>query len=191
MANKKNSSNEKSKKNKTAVVSKRSKVSTSNSFDSDIWNKMIIVCVIIIFLALFYLLTLYITSKNSSDSTSGKSTTNVSDDASISYDEILVGRSFSIDSGEYLVIYYDKSDDNISSDYSELVSNYSAKDDHLNIYTVDMSNGLNKKYASDDSNDEPTKASELAISGPTLIRFTDGEVAEYLEGLDDISDYLQ
>ena len=41
------------------------------------------------------------------------------------------------------------------------------------------------------SNKNPTKASELAINGPTIIRFRDGNVREYIEGFDKVVDYLK
>ena len=54
-----------------------------------------------------------------------------------------------------------------------------------------MSNGLNKKYSGDESNTNPASASEIIINGPTLIKFSGGSVAEYIEGIDGIKDILQ
>ena len=103
----------------------------------------------------------------------------------------MVGRSFSISDGDYYVIYYDKSDENINSECSSIVSSYNSKEDNIDIYTVDMSNGLNKKYSGDESNTNPASASEIIINGPTLIKFSGGSVAEYIEGIDGIKDILQ
>ncbi len=160
-----------------------------NNYDGDIWNNIIIVCVIIIILCLFYILTVHITKKNNSDTTSNdnKSSSNVEE---ISYSEIIVGRSFSISDGDYLIFYFDKSDDEINSKSNELVSNYKSSENHLDIYSVDMSDGLNKSYVSDSSNTSPSKASDIKINGPTLIKFSNNNVVEYIEGLDNISDYL-
>lgn len=151
-------------------------------------NKLFVSVGVICFLGLFYLLTLHITNKNSP-------TNNVSDDTSsdvsISYDEIILGRSLSIDDSEYLVICYDKSNDEISSIYSSLVSTYKSKEDHLNIYTVDMSSSFNKSYVtSDESNKSPSDVSDMLINGPTLMKVSEKKVVDYIEGENDITDYL-
>ena len=92
---------------------------------------------------------------------------------------------------QYLVIYYDKSDEEISSVYSQLVSDYKSKDDALSIYTVDMSSAFNKGFSTtDESNHNPTNASELLINGPTLIHFSQHSVTNYVEGEENISNYL-
>lgn len=171
----------------------------NNKTDGDIWNKVIIISIIIIILCLFYLLTVYITNKHSSDDNSGNNSTALSektksksDDSSvdISTDKTIVGRSFSLSDSEYIIVYYDSSDEDINSKFSELISTYNGKEDHLNIYSVDMSNGLNKKYAKEESNTNPTKVSEISINGPTMIKFSNGEVIDYIEGYDEISSYL-
>ena len=152
-----------------------------------------IICVVglsIIVFCLFYLLTLYITKSNS-DSSSTSNTTEEKEDDVISYTNILAGRSFSMEDGTYLVIYYDMSDDEIASTYSSAVSSYRTKEGASSLYVVDMGNGLNKKYASEESNSNPSSASELAINGPTLIRFEDHHVVEYFEGEEAITSYLE
>ena len=58
------------------------------------------------------------------------------------------------------------------------------------LYSVDMSEGFNKKYVSENSNTSPENASELAIDGPTLIKIVDGSCVDYIEGTDAIIDYL-
>lgn len=194
--NKKNNVSKTKKVNNKGNVSKNSlreeknKIEQINSgFDSNIWHYVKVISCVIIFICLFYLLTLYITSKNSNENTD----TNTKEESTdtISYSDIMVGRSFSISDGEYFVIYYDKSDETVNSSCSSAVSSYQSKDEHLDIYTADMSDGFNKKYAKDESNSNPTSASEIAISGPTLIKFSDGKVVEYIEGKDEIVEYLQ
>ena len=56
------------------------------------------------------------------------------------------------------------------------------------IYTVDLSEGLNRDYQSDVSNSNATNASELKISGTTLVHFRNGKIVEYIT--DNISEYL-
>lgn len=185
MATKKENNNKK--KN---LKSEKSKIdSVGSNFDGNILHYVYVISGVLIFICAFYFLTVYITSKNSDDSS--KSDEADASEVSISYDNIMVGRSFSISDGEYYVIYYDKNDEDISSDISDSISNYKSLDEHLDIYVVDMSNGLNKSYVKDESNHNPSDASEIAINGPTLIKFNNDQVVEYIEGVDDIKNHLQ
>ena len=162
------------------------KIESVGGFDGDIKGKIIAVICILCFFGLFYLLTLYITNKNT-DKKDDKST----EEVTISYDNILLGRSLSMGDGEYLVICYDKSNEEINSTYSTLVSNYKYKSEHLKIYTVDMSSSFNKKFITDgESNKNPESVDAFAINGPTLFKVTESRVSEYVEGEEAISSYL-
>lgn len=175
---------------KKKIQDEKKKIEQVDSgFDSNVWHYITVISIVVIFICLFYLLTLYITSKNgNNDSKKDDTEATVSE---ISYSDIMVGRSFSISDGEYYVMYYDKTDDSINSSLTSVVSDYKSREEHLDIYSVNMGDGLNKKYAKDESNHNPSNASEIAISGPTLIKFSDGEVVGYVEGIDEITDYLQ
>ena len=92
--------------------------------------------------------------------------------------------------GEYLVLYYDESNKDINNEMSSLVNTYKNSSDHLTIYTVNMNSPFNSKYSSTSSNTNPSNASEMKINGPTLIKFGNNKVEEYIEGSEDISNYL-
>ena len=112
-------------------------------------------------------------------------------EVTIQYDEILAGSSFSMNASKYLVVYYDKNSDDADEIMSAIYT-YEASYEPLTVYTVDLSNPLNQGVvAIDSSNKKPSKASELEIKGATLIRFRDGKVREYIEGKDDVIDYLK
>ena len=175
---------------KKKIQDEKKKIEQVDSgFDSNVWHYITVISIVVIFICLFYLLTLYITSKNgNNDSKKDDAEATVSE---IYYSDIMVGRSFSISDGEYYVMYYDKTDDSINSSLTSVVSDYKSREEYLDIYSVNMGDGLNKKYAKDESNHNPSNASEIAISGPTLIKFSDGEVVGYVEGIDEITDYLR
>ena len=168
---------------------KAKKIESVGTFDDDIKGKVYIALIVICILGLFYLLTLYITNKNSVDSVVDDNKS--SEETAISYDNIIAGRSLSMSSDNYLVIFYDSSNEEINNTYSGLVSEYRAKEDNLPLYFVDMSSSFNKSYISESSNKNPEKSSDIKISGPTLIRVEKNKVAEYLEGQDSITNYLQ
>lgn len=186
-----------------ALKNERKKIDSIGMVDSDIFGKIIMVCIVICVFCAFYFLTVFISkdnsnsssnsnnsSSNSSNSSSTSSSSSSSSNASISYDNIIIGRSFSMDDDAYLVLYYDGSNSDLSSTVGTLVSTYKNKDSHLPIYKVDMSDGLNKNYTSEESNTNPSSVEDLHINGITLIKFVDNKVDEYIEGQDSISDYL-
>ena len=198
MAKKSQSRSRKSRKEK---VLEQQEYEEQISITSNIGNKIIVALAVLCILGLFYLLAIYITNKHANDGNESNEaqTTETSTDSSnksttgssISYDEILVGRSLSMSDDNYLVLFYDSSNEDVSSTYSELISNYKNKEEHLPIYYVDMSNTFNKGYTTtEEANTVASKASELLINGPTLIRITNKSIAEYIEGEEDITNYL-
>ena len=140
----------------------------------------------ICFLLAFYLLTVYITNKNTN-----KKKDNDKEEVTISNENIIVGRSLSMSDEDYYVIFYDKGDEEISSTYSEIVSHQKYSGDGKKIYVVDMSSGFNKKFlTTEESNKTPATASDFKINGPTLILVSNHSVQDYIEGEESIKDYL-
>ncbi len=162
----------KKEQNKTEVVS-----INTNTRSIIITFICVIVCLI-----LFYLLTLLIINKSASDDSNKVD----NKDVVVQHDEIVIGRSFNVQKGEYLVAYFESDDNDISS----AVLSYRYSENALNIYTVDMKDAMNSSFSKEESNRDATKASELAINGVTLIKFVDGNISEYIEGKDDVLDYL-
>jgi len=142
-----------------------------------------VIFAVVVVLSAFYLLTLFILGKDDTSSEELK-------EATIQYDEILAGSSFGMKEDKYVVCYYDYSDEELS-ELTSVLYNYSYNGKYR-LYTVDMGNGFNKPYASENkSNTKPASASDLAIKGPTLIKFVDGKVEQYYEGVDAIIGYLK
>lgn len=161
------------------------KIESINNYDTDIWTKIFVAMGVICFLFAFYLLTLYITNKNTNKKKEDK------EEVTISTDNIIVGRSLSMSDEDYYVIFYDKGDEEISNTYNEVVSHQKYSGDGKKIYTVDMSSGFNKKYlTTEESNKMPATASEFKINGPTLILVSNHSVSDYIEGEESIKDYL-
>ena len=150
----------------------------------NILNKIIVGLLVICILGLFYLLTIYLTNK---DDDSNKKEETEKSEVSISYEEILIGKTFTMKDADYIVVLYDPSNNTVA----EAITAYKGKESHLPIYYVDMTNTFNKKYTTtEESNKNPTKASELTINGPTLIRVTNNNLAEYIEGEEAVTGYL-
>ena len=175
--------NSKKVNNKNTIKRVEEELEKSDSLKS----KIIVVVGVLAFLAIFYLLAVHITNKNSTIDDSNSTSSNTTSD----YSEILFGSTFNRSEKEYLVIYYDKSNLDLSSSINSSITDYSNKDNSLTVYTVDMSNMYNKGYVtSDETNKSPSNIDELRVNGPTLIKISDGAVSEYIEGSDEIEAYL-
>ncbi len=170
----------------TKKKKKNIKIKSSNSFDNSEIKKMIIVTsvVLIVFCAFYFLTVMILDKDNNSDNDV------VSNEVEIQHEEILLGTSFSVNEDEYLVVYYDFSSDDVY-DLTSAVSTYRSSSKEINLYSVDMSDALNKQFIGDTSNKDATKASEISINGPTLIKFTNNKISMYVEGIDKIVDYLK
>ena len=182
---KKEKNDKKDKVRKSEKTNKKIEVK-DDGFNADVFHVVIVAGIIILVFCIFYWITYFITNKDNPKKNDDKST-----EVSISYDRIILGRSFSMN-GEYLVLYYDMTNEEISSTYSSLVSTYKNKTEEAlsPLYIVNMGDAINKAYSSDTANYEAKSASELKINGPTLIRYKDGSIIEYLEGEETIKNSL-
>ena len=180
MAKKKDNKSKNSKKE----VSKKIEKLESNTQKEILQVIRIFFAVMVVF-AFFYLLTVVIVGNDEEDESELET--------EIQYEEILAGSSFTMRDEEYLVVYYDFTSED-ASDIGSAIYAYSTSytEDVLRVYTVDMSNAFNKKYASDEkSNEAPESATDLLINGPTIIRIKDSKAIEYIDELEDVLDYLQ
>ena len=193
MANKKNSkkkTNNSTKKNsskKTISSTKKKNIKAveETTIDTSLERTIRLVLIVAVTFGAFYFATWFITRDTTkTDEDSGYN-------SGFSYTEIMAGRSFSITEGDYYVIYYDSTDEDTESTYSSLVSRYRTKDGALPIYNVNMGDGFNKSFVNENGNTHPNSASELAINGPTLIKFSNHEVVDYYEGEESIKSVLE
>ena len=147
---------------------KRLKTKKYESEDTkEIKNLILITLGIIIIVLGFYFLTNKKLSKNNSN-------------VEFDYSTITVGEIFNRPYSEYYVFLYDGSSESASS-YKSLVSKYEEKEEAIKIYTVDLSQNLDNKYISEESNHNPSKPSEVKIKDSALILIKDGKVEKYFE----------
>ncbi len=111
-------------------------------------------------------------------------------DGVINYDNLIVGNMLSKNDKEYYVIAFD-STSNDSAYYHTLISAYKNKDKALNIYSIDLSNELNKKYIDvNKPNLEFTSLDNLKLGEVTLFKVKVGKVSIYLTNVEDIKKEL-
>ena len=158
---------------------KRDYLNSKKGLPSEVKKTIIIILVAVILLVGMYFLTTLILSRDVEEE---KITENT-----IQYDEILAGSSFGQSEDEYYVIYYDST--NEYSTVSSLVSSYQLNGGDIKLYSVDLSNGINKKYITD-GDIVTSDASSLRVKENTLLKFEDGEVNETITDLSEIMDIL-
>lgn len=161
--------------------------SVDTNFKEELGKVIKVTVAVLLFFGVFYLFTVYLVNKNSTT----EITENISEEATIQYQEILAGSSFSVNKDDYLVLFYDMSDSSLKSDYTSLITTYEEKAEHSSIYTVNMASSFNKSFVSDTANTSPAQVEDLKINGPTLIHFKAGSVVDYVQGYDNIKLFLE
>lgn len=159
---------------------KKDYLNKKNGLPSEVKKTIIIIVVAVVLLVGMYFLTTVILNKDSDDNS--KITENA-----IQYDEILAGESFNQSEDEYYVIYYDSS--NEYSVISSLISSYQLNSSDTKLYSVDLADGLNKKYVTD-GNIVTDNASSLRVKDTTLLKFNNGEVSEVITDTNEITSFL-
>ena len=151
--------------------------------------KPILITLIIVIIGVvgIYLLTKYVVKKDNATNNSS----NTEEKNYIDPNTAIVGTMLNKCSDAYYVIVYDKTKDNATTYYS-LVSTYKAKDKALKVYTVDLSNSLNKKYIATDNKTNPkaTNLEDLKFGEVTLLKVKNNKITEAYETTDAIKKAL-
>lgn len=159
---------------------KKDYLNKKKGLPSEVKKTIIIIVVAVVLLVGMYFLTTVILNKDSDDNSK------ITEDA-IQYDEILAGESFNQSEDEYYVIYYDSS--NEYSVISSLISSYQLNNSDTKLYSVDLADGMNKKYVTD-GNIVTDNASSLRVKDTTLLKFNNGEVSEVITDTNEITSFL-
>ncbi len=163
-------------------MKKKNSIVSVNTGNNNIVKKAIITLIsIAVIFFLMYFLTTRILEKDKEDIKEEKY------NAVIQYDKILAGESFNMEREEYLVVYYDATDE--FEDLSSSVSAYQSKEDVIKLYSVDLGDFMNKKYITD-GDIITSSPSELRVRNNTMLRFKAGEVTEVFDNKEKIKEYL-
>ena len=141
---------------------------------------IILLCVVLLF-GLMYFLTTRILSKEVTKKRKQSEVT----ESTIQYEKILACESFTMEQEEYYVVYYDSTDTNLSS----TIATYQADKKDIKLYSVDLNDGMNKKYITD-SDINTSSIENLKVKNPTLIHFKNKEVVDTITDENEIKDYL-
>ena len=101
------------------------------------------------------------------------------EEESVDYTNIVAGQTFTRSENEYYVLFYD--------DKAILDKIGSTTD---TIYKVDLNSSLNKNVVSEEGNPKAEDAESLKINGTTIIKVEGGKNVSYIDGYDEVVDYL-
>jgi hypothetical protein len=146
------------------------------------------IVVVVIFIA-FYILTLSLTEKQNSNDTVNNNDT--STPSTIQYDEILAGETFNMNNSEYYVLFYDFSDESISTLYGGIINSFKTNHTNDKLYIVDLSKGFTSPYIADASNPSVQRIEDLKVKESTVIKISNGQNIAYVEGKDAIKNILK
>ena len=174
-------------KMKKAKLSSQKKTNSMISTDNEMSKLIILILVVALVFALFYVITLFVTKKDSGSTTNeGENDTQVS----IQYEKILASNIFTQKNNEYYVLVY-FSDDNYLDLYKSYLSYYRTSiEGAVPYYLVDMSDVFNKSFIAEKSNLNVSNIKELKFSQTALLRLRDNKIISTYEGNEQITGKL-
>lgn len=99
----------------------------------------------------------------------------------ISYDKIVMGQLLNRPYDEYYVAIYDQANGDYIIDMITLINSYEQSAKHLHVYTVDLSNQLNKDYYDPENvNVDAKTLSDLKVGDITLIKVKKGAINKFI-----------
>jgi len=152
-----------------------------NEDDKAIKNFIIIFVIVILAVFGIYMLTKYVVVKDN-ESESSEETQEVEINNSVA----IVGTMLNKGDEHYYVMLY-RDDDENSGEYLTLQSTYSASEDALPVFTVDLSNALNEKfYDKDNVNLDSDDINELRFGDFTVLEVKKGKIVKSYTSVDKV-----
>ncbi len=159
------------------------KVNYNTTEQEEIKKFMVVIVVVLACCGVIYLLTRAFVTKDLF-STPEEKTEEVKEGA-VNYDVAIMGQILNRPYDEYYVAIYNSSEGDYVSDMATLLYNYSVKEGHLHMYTVDLSNSLNKEYYDKENvNTEAKSVSEMKVGDITLLKVRKGKINKYIVDYD-------
>lgn len=174
------------KKNKEIKKNVESNVIKDINADTGEVKKFILILtgVALVTIILYFVSAKYVIKDNFQDNKEEDKTT----ETTISYLNVDVGNVFNRPYDEYYVFAYDTKSPEAGI-YASVMNFFDSKKGK--IYLLNLSTEVNKKYVGKEGNKKATKASELSLVEPTLIKIKKGKIDKYLENIDDIEKELK
>lgn len=159
----------------------KNKVKYQTTEQVEIKNFVIVIIVVLLCVGCLYLATRLFVTKDlfKKDSETKTEETAV---GTINYEVAIMGNMLQKADTEYYVAIYDQSDKGkYVADMLTLVFAYTGNEKHLPVYTVDLSNELNKGYYDPENvNVEAQTVKDMKVGDITLLKVKKGKITKYI-----------
>ena len=167
-------------KKKDMVKSKKvkNKVSYRTSEQDEMIKFVIVILVVLLCVGGVYIFTrAFITKDLFKDETAATETVQ---EGTVNYDVAIMGQLFNRPYKQYYAVIYDSTGED-AYDMISLVNSYVKLKEHKHVYTIDLSNELNKSYYdAENVNTKATKLSEMKVGDITLVKIKNGKIDKYI-----------
>lgn len=158
---------------------KKNKVSYKTAEQEELIKFVVVVLVLAVIIAGVYLATRAFVTKDLFTS-EGESTSEMVE-GSVNYEVAIMGQILNRPYDEYYVVIYNQTEGDYISDMLTLVYDYTEKEEHLHMYSVDLSNKLNEGYYDPENvNTKAKDLSEIKVGDITLIKVKKGKISKYI-----------
>ena len=97
------------------------------------------------------------------------------------YEVAIMGQILNRPYDEYYVVIYNQQEGDYISDMSTMVYNYTKKEKHLHMYTVDLSNVMNSDYYDPENVNVNAKTlNEIKVGDITLIKVKNNKINKFI-----------
>ena len=167
---------------KKEKVEKNKKIKNKAAFRTSEQDEMIkfavVILVVLLCVGAVYLFTRAFVTKDLFENT--PETQEAVKEGVVNYDVAIMGQLLNRPYKQYYAIIYDSEGD-YSTDMYKLVYAYVKKKDAKHIYTIDLSNELNKSYYDKENvNKNATQLSEMKVGDITLVKVKNGKIDKYI-----------
>ena len=161
------------------LTSRPEKIYYATSEQKDVKSFLGVILVVLVCVGIIYLATrMFVTKDLFNKDTKDQDT--VQEAVTVNYDIAIVGNMLEKPEKDYYVIIYDTTG-KYMADMSYMISTYNYKENHLHVYTVDLSNKLNSDYYNpENENVKATSVEDFKFGDITLIKVSNGKVNKYI-----------
>lgn len=168
-------------KKKEVVKAKKvnkNKVTYRTSEQDEMIKFVVVILVVLLCVGGIYLFTRAFVTKDLF--TDNDNNSEVVQEGTVNYDVAIMGQLLNRPYKQYYAVIYDSTGD-YASDMYTLVTNYTKLENHKHIYTIDLSNELNKSYYdAENVNKKATSVSEMKVGDITLVKVKNGKIEKYI-----------
>lgn len=159
---------------------KKNVVKYQTAEQTEIRNFIIVIIVVLLCVGAIYLLTRAFVTKDLFTKNEDTPTEEVVA-GKVNYEVAIMGQILNRPYKEYYVAIYDQAEGDYAADMATLLYAYTNKEEHLHMYSVDLSNKLNEGYYDPENvNVEAKSISDIKVGDITLIKVKNGKISKYI-----------